>query len=340
MNILVIGYFGYLNNQLDGQTIRTRSIYELLDKNIDNNIKLNFFDTQQFKANKLYLFKLIYLLLKSNLVFDIAAHNNIKYLFILIFFICKLKRTKLNIVAVGGWLSNFIQDKPLHQQLLSRVNNLFVQTENLSRSLKNNYNFSNVVVLNNFRNVEYPVISSSVNHVLKLVFFARVQPMKGVDLIFKLSEKIRQENISNVEIDIYGPISDFYQKDFDKSLSESNVKYCGVLQPNNIHAVLADYDFMLFPTKYFTEGFPGSILDSYISGVPVIATNWLNAKEFIDNDETGYIVEFDNDEKFIEKTIYLLKYPELIRKLKENVIKKRYLYSPEEAWKTLGLSLK
>ena len=97
---------------------------------------------------------------------------------------------------------------------------------------------------------------------------------------------------------------------------------------------------MLFPTRFFTEGFPGSILDSYISGVPVIATNWLNAKEFIDDGETGYIVDFDNDEIFIDKVIYLINNPYLIAEIKANVIKKRYIYSPDEAWNVLSLALK
>jgi glycosyltransferase involved in cell wall biosynthesis len=270
----------------------------------------------------------------------VAAHNNIKYLFLLIFFLCKLKGAKLNIIAVGGWLSEFIKDKPLHQKLLGRVNNLYAQTENLAQSLREKYNFSNVSILNNFRNVEYPETSVTQNNILKLVFFARVQPMKGVNVLFDLAKKIEQENICNVKIDIYGPISDFYKEEFDRLLSTSQVDYRGILQPHEIHSTLSQYDLMLFPTKYYTEGFPGSILDSYISGVPVLATKWINAEEFIDHEKTGYIVEFDNDNKFIEQTISLIKNHHLVKKLKENVVTKRYLYTSEQAWKILSLSLK
>lgn len=340
MKILIIGYFGYLNNQLDGQTVRTRSVYDLLKNNIDKKFEIDYFDTQNFKINKLYIFKLIYLLLKSDITFNVAAHNNIKYLFLLIFFLCKLKGAKLNIIAVGGWLSEFIKDKPLHQKLLGRVNNLYAQTENLAQSLREKYNFSNVSILNNFRNVEYPETSVTQNNILKLVFFARVQPMKGVNVLFDLAKKIEQENICNVKIDIYGPISDFYKEEFDRLLSTSQVDYRGILQPHEIHSTLSQYDLMLFPTKYYTEGFPGSILDSYISGVPVLATKWINAEEFIDHEKTGYIVEFDNDNKFIEQTISLIKNHHLVKKLKENVVTKRYLYTSEQAWKILSLSLK
>ena len=208
----------------------------------------------------------------------------------------------------------------------------------LCKELKENYNFSNVKLLNNFRNVNYPIIHNNSDRILKLVFFARVQPMKGANLIFDIANKIKKN--AGVEIDIYGPVSDFYKMEFDRLLSESNVAYKGILQPDQIYSVLSRYDLMLFPTKYYTEGFPGSILDSYIAGVPVIVTNWLNAREFVDDGETGFIVEFDNDEQFIERTISLINEPELVKRLKENVVKKRYLYTSEQAWKALSLSLK
>ncbi len=54
--ILVLGYFGYLNNQLDGQTIKTRNIYELLLLKTSDNISVNIYDTQQYKCSKLLSF--------------------------------------------------------------------------------------------------------------------------------------------------------------------------------------------------------------------------------------------------------------------------------------------
>lgn len=33
-NILIIGYFGYVTNQLDGQTIKTRNVFDLIKRNV------------------------------------------------------------------------------------------------------------------------------------------------------------------------------------------------------------------------------------------------------------------------------------------------------------------
>src|SRR5690606_15892116 len=104
---------------------------------------------------------------------------------------------------------------------------------------------------------------------IRLVFMARVHPLKGVNTIFKLARTLVEKDIKNVQIDVYGPIFPDYSSEFSSLLSNHVlVEYKGVVQPENIPNILANYDLMLFPTQYYTEGFPGSILDAYIAHVP------------------------------------------------------------------------
>lgn len=332
--ILVIGYFGYSTNQIDGQTIRTRSVYSLLKSK--NEIDVYFFDTQSFKKSKFNLFKLVHLLIKSDIVFNVAAHGNLTYLFPIIYSISFLTRAKLNYIAIGGWLFNFIENKPMHSYMLSKVKNVYVQTENLCVKLQD-YNFKNVHLLNNFRLIEYPEINFKYRSkgCIRLVFMARVHPLKGVDSIFELEKKLKKIGKNNFSIDVYGPVVKEYEQDFFRKIEHSSVRYCGVVEPSDVYQVLQRYDLMLFPTKYFTEGFPGSILDAYISGLPVIATKWLNAEEFISEGKTGYIVEFNNDVSFVNKTIELIENPIEIFNLKKNVEIKRNDYSANKAWRVL-----
>src|SRR5690554_3593202 len=254
----------------------------------------------------------------------------------------KLRSRKLNYIAVGGWLFEFLKNKPIHRYMLKKINGVYVQTDNLGLMLKS-VNFKNVYLLNNFRPLQFPqvnVVKNNNSETIKLVFMARVHPLKGVNLLFKLEEEINKAGIENVFIDIYGPVFKDYEDEFTSKLKNSEIKYRGILAPSEIYDVLQKYDLMLFPTKYYTEGFPGTILDAYISGVPVIATEWLNAEEFIDNGETGYITEFDNDDKFIEKVIETLKNPQKLIQLKKHVKTKRDAYSADRAWNILEKSLK
>ena len=72
------------------------------------------------------------------------------------------------------------------------------------------------------------------------------------------------------------------------------IEYRGALQPSEIYTNLSKYDVMLLPTHFYTEGLPGSVVDAYISGIPVIVTEWKHSHEFVDNGKSGYIVPFDN----------------------------------------------
>ena len=43
----------------------------------------------------------------------------------------------------------------------------------------------------------------------------------------------------------------------------------------------------IFPTRFTTEGIPGSIIDSYYAGVPVLASKWNSFDDVIEDGKTG-----------------------------------------------------
>jgi len=334
MKILVLGYFGYITNQIDGQTIKTRDVYSLLKDKCKEEV--DYFDTQSFRISKLNLLKMMWMVLRADSIFYLPAHNNLKYLFPIVYLISKLFHSKLNYLVVGGWLYDFLKNMPLHRYMLKNINSIYTETDHLYINLRK-YGFNNLSKLHNFRIIDFPIYQEKykLKKEIRLVFMARVHPLKGTDLLFEIERRLINMGINYVSIDIYGPIFKDYEEDFLNKIQNSSVKYCGIVQPSNVYTILQDYDLMLFPTKYYTEGFPGTILDSYISLVPVVASNWLNAKEFIDHGETGYIVDFNNDELFINKVVDIINNPDCIYSLKDYIKVKREDYSHERAWKIL-----
>lgn len=338
MKILVLGYFGYVTNQLDGQTIKTRNVYNLLKEKSQG--KIEYFDTQSFKSSKLNILKMFWMIVKADYIFYLPAHNNLKYIFPLIYILAKISNTKINYLVIGGWLSKFLTNKKIHRSMLKDINGIYVETDSLLRDLSE-YNFGNLHKLYNFRMIDIEKIepSKDIDKNIKLVFMARVHPMKGVDVLFKLDNRIRKIGLKNISIDIYGQILKSYENEFLEKLKSSHINYRGAIEPSDIYNVLPSYDLMIFPTKYYTEGFPGTILDAYISGLPVISTEWLNAKEFILDGETGCISEFNNDELFVQKVIDLLGNIDEINELKRKVVLRRQLYSTNAIWDTLYRSI-
>ena len=338
-NLLVLGYFGYLNNQLDGQTIKTRNIYNLLkSKEEIIDYEIEFFDTQILRCRKINLLKMFFKIYNCKKLVYIPAHNNLQFFFPFFFIICKLKKIDIHYIVVGGWLSDFLKTRPLHKYFLSYIKGIYPQTKILCEELKEKYNYNNVYQLINFRIHNFKSKSCEVEYegILRLVFLGRVQKMKGVDVIFMLAQELKKQRIDNVYIDIYGPVSSDYKVEFNNHLQiNKNVRYKGILEQKFIYEHLEKYHLMLFPTLYYTEGFPGSILDAYIAEVPVIVTKWKFANEFVDNNLSGIIVDFDNFNDFVYQIITLVREPERINNLQKKLKIIKNKYSSESAWDLL-----
>ncbi|MGN1220029.1 MAG: glycosyltransferase, partial [Candidatus Cryptobacteroides sp.] len=131
-------------------------------------------------------------------------------------------------------------------------------------------------------------------------------------------------------ITFYGPINDEDKDYFNNNIAKySFAEYKGALQPAEIYDTLSKYDVMLLPTHYYTEGLPGSVVDAYISGIPVIVTEWKHAREFVEDSVSGFIIPFENGQnELIDKVQLLDKDRKLLHQLQANALKKRMEFAP------------
>ena len=333
--ILVLGSFGFQDSHCDGQTVKTRNLLDLLNK---NEVASDFFDTDSFRHNKMMAFTLLLKLFKCRVLYFLPAQNSLTYLLPIVFIISKITRMDIHYFVVGGWLVEYLEKKTWHRKKLSKIAGIHCETQLMKTQLEDNYGFKNVDVFPNFRISSFIPTNHHKEGKLKLVFMARVVKMKGIDTIFALCEKIRDNKLDNeITIDFYGP----YDRDnIDGSIEyfNNNIKkysftqYHGVLNPEQINEVLEQYDVMLLPTHYYTEGLPGSILDAYMSGIPVIVTRWKHATEFVDDDKTGFIIPFDDDGAALyDAVMRLFNDTEKLTRFKLSSFEKAYDFSYEKA---------
>ncbi len=119
----------------------------------------------------------------------------------------------------------------------------------------------------------------------RFVFVGHVKPTKGIREILKACETLKANNYL---VDIYGPLQ--------KGVTEEeinrarNVRYQGVLEPEEVLATISTYDVLVFPTYYQGEGYPGVIIEAYMAGIPVISTYWQAIPEIVKNGESGLLV--------------------------------------------------
>ena len=324
----ILGYFGYNNNQLDGQTVKTRDMYRLLCEQYPGEV--DYYDTQDLKYSKLSAFKMFWKAIKCKTMIYLPAHGNLKYLFPVFFILSVFIRFKIHYFVVGGWLREFISNLPVHRFMLKQIAGIHVETKRLEGELVEHYHMQNVDLFPNFRFFDFSPERNGTDK-LRVVFMARVEIMKGLDWIFNLANYIDMNRLSaKISITFYGQIYEPDRDYFEQNVKRySFVEYKGALQPSEIHETLCNYDLMLLPTHYYTEGLPGSIVDAYISGIPVIVTEWKHSREFVDDGVSGYIIPFDDgQDALIEKVLLLERDRGLLQKMQENALKKRDDFAP------------
>lgn len=333
--ILVLGYFGHVTNQIDGQTLKTRNIYSTLKRHSGSEVLS--FDSQTLQKSKWNIFVLLKLLIIANRVVVIPGRNMLKGILPILFVISRMKKSKIILITIGGWLSWYIDDKPVMKYILSKIDAIFPETMMQVEELRSRHGYEHIKYFPNYRTHNFAPVITAKHTPFKLVFCARIHKLKGLDIIFSVADHFAQNGGNNIVIDFYGQINEPDRVYFESEVAKYNfVNYQGVLEQSEIYSTLSNYDVMLFPTRYLqNEGFPGSILDAYIAGIPVIASNWVHASEFIDNNNSGFICDINDIELFIAKINILRTDGEMLLRMKGQAYEISKKYSEDSAWKII-----
>ena len=200
--------------------------------------------------------------------------------------------------------NNFgISDKKMGKQL-AKFDLVLTQNKTIANCYRNFYNLSNVEIMINFRYFsKRPHLLSSIldSNNKRFVFYSRVNNEKGVLEVMKAFKRINSQNNIKYYLDIYGPnqLTEIELTEFNKLLDE-RIVYKGILENSLALEVLKDYDFMVFSTKYYGEGTPASLIESFLAGLPIISSNYSQAAELIKEGKNGFLFEFNNYDSLID----------------------------------------
>lgn len=297
--VIFIGGIGN-KKEFGGELTKNKTIINYLQS---HNTKLKLVDTHNSRKRPWKLFWLpFYILCYSNYTIILSTSlDNVMWLLKIIYHF-KIRR---NIIywGIGGSFPTRIREGVINKKFLTVLKLIIVEGSSM-RQILLDCGLKNVVVCHNFKNIFYLPKIERHNKIIKFVFLSRIQPEKGVDTILNTAAQLNNNGYeSRYSIDFYGTIHPEYYTTFHKAINElKNIEYKGCLNLNtaNGYDVLSSYSVMLFPTIWSGEGFPGVIIDAYISGLPVIATDWNLNKELIIDGKTGFVVPIDN----IENSIY------------------------------------
>ena len=297
----------------DGETMKNRILLKYLSKEFD---KIHIVDTRHRFARLYHMIKYLFLMLfyrNTKVIF--SASSFVTYKLIKIASCLLWDFNKITYWVIGGRFAEFIEEGKIKKELYLKMNRILVEGNAMTDKLKQ-LGFYNVITVPNFKEITYlPTLKASEENVTKFVFLSRIIPQKGVDLIISASEELNKKYDTDFIVDFYGKIDQSYERTFKNKIKNiDNLNYKGFLDltTNVGYDKLSDYNIMLFPTFWQGEGFPGIIIDAYIAGLPIIASDWNLNSQIIRDNVTGIIIPSNNVHaltevmsKFINKKIEL-----------------------------------
>lgn len=311
-----------------GVQFKNQIIYRHLSK-CYNVIK---YDT--WKKNPLIiLLSSLLLLLKHRdrlVVFSIGFRGLIPLLFILDVFRIKPRMY----MFVPGSVANR-HFTALKRKLIGNIDKVFVQTKFLQKEFLSN-GIDNVYICPNFKDINEirrtaNINSSSPIHLKRqFVFIGRFIKKKGIEDIIEAAKLLIKDHITNFTITFYGKQNDIYNEAFFNKYKELHIEYKGYLNLSDkvSYRKLWNTDVLLFPTYFEGEGFPGVLIDAFICGLSVIATNFMANEEII-NERNGILVEPNSPKQLYEAMSLLIKNIDLCEVIKEGSYNSAMKYETE-----------
>jgi glycosyltransferase involved in cell wall biosynthesis len=286
--VLVCGNYGI--GIADGQSIKTRTLKDALVKAYGPDAVTILDTSSVFRHPLAFYLSAKRQFAQSTSVIILPGPRALHVVLPLFLRWNKSGRRDIRYVVIGGWLPGLLESHARLQRQCARLDGIYVEAEMMVEKMRG-VGLHNVHHLPNFRTFDLEMARnySPVQVPLKLVFCARIFKEKGIgEAIDAVNRLNRGRAEPLVTLDIYGSVEAPYQQFFDAQLRASTwATYKGVLTAENLYPVLQTYDLMLFPTYYSDEGFPGTIVDAFIAGVPVLASDWKYNRELVADGETG-----------------------------------------------------
>lgn len=236
--------------------------------------------------------------------------------------------------------SNGFDDKVIHYDYVKRARHIIVESpdvelELISKKIVTKESISIVPCLKpNYLikpvEKEYPVKT------LKLIFFSRVTELKGVmDAITAVSNINERFDKNMFELDIAGGSGfdgkeQLFLNEIKRiSSKKSFINYIGLdlrIEGEESYRRLQSYDLHIFPSKFYQECAPGSIIDMFIAGVPTLSSNFPSAKYLMNKDDS-FFFEMNNIADLERQLLFIYDNQKVLNKMRINCYNNAKLYS-------------
>jgi glycosyltransferase involved in cell wall biosynthesis len=148
-----------------------------------------------------------------------------------------------------------------------------------------------------------------------LVTVGRLVARKAIDQLISMMEDLRKEKIHLLIIGT-GPQERILKDMCAKKKLESRVIFMGKVEESEKFQILKMCDLYVSTSQH--EGFGIVFLEAMASGLPVVCYDHGGQTDFLQDQETGYLVPLNNIDLFKNRCLLLIREPELRKTIGEN----------------------
>lgn len=328
----VIGHFGGNEFFADGQTVKVKSLVEAFEQYAPE-VKIDRVDTYYAKKSPFrFLCIFIRCLCVNKKIVFFPATNSRKVFFPFFYYLGKYTGKEFYHDCIAGSMSKHLKARPKWIKYLGSYKANWMESPEEVRLLTE-MGLNNVSYMPNFKHLD-PISNEELRtkhfgKPYKFCTFSRIESLKGIEDALIAIREVNQKYPNSALLDMYGPIQPGSEAWFEGVLSKykEEGRYCGIVKPNDSVGTVKDYVALLFPTQYYTEGMPGTIVDAMFAGVPVIARHWMWCDNMITDRYNGLVYEFDHPEKLKELLLEVVSNIDTILQMKHNCVVESEKYS-------------
>ena len=334
--IAIIGRLAKDSALLDGQTVKTKILYEELCRRFPNT-DVVCVDTYLYRKRMIPLFfQMLGAFIRCKHIFVLLSRNGRTFLFPLLTSLNRLFRRRLYHDVIGGALATEAKERPALCRQLRRFEVNWVELPQMKTDLEA-LGVYNAEVLPNFKRLhilQEDALSSPHEPPFVFTMFSRVIKEKGIGAAMEAVNTVNEAcGTQKALLRIYGPVEPKYQEEFHELLSRFGhcAQYMGCIpQDESVNALQGSY-MLLFPSVYPGEGMPGTVIDAFSAGLPIIATDWHFNAELVHHGINGYGYDWTKPELLAHWIRYAVDNPEEINRMRPACLAEAAKYTPEAA---------
>ena len=335
----ILGHYGFGSDESNGQTIKTKIITKEL-QDIFGKDEISMADTKGGWRFALRMPFVVFRLLarhRNVMIFPASGASKILPIVLVaenIFF-----HRDLHHVAIGSLLPKWVRKKRLLRYCLRQFKGIYVETKFMKEAF-DEMNFSNVLIMPNSK--QLPILTKEelvprITLPYKVCTFSRVMEEKGIgDAIEAVKNCNRQFGRTVFSLDIYGQVE---QPEWFETLMKeqpTEIHYGGIIPFSESTNTLRNYFTLIFPTRYKTEGFAGTLIDAMAAGLPTIASDCRSNVEILEEGKTGIVYPIGDVDRLTEILVEAARHPESIEGMRQYCIIKAKEFLPSEVVKIMA----